>query len=193
MYEHVRGTLARKHPAEAVIDVGGVGYRLVIPLSTYERLPVEGAVVTLFASLHVREDAHRLYGFATRDERAFFHVLQTVSGVGPSVALGIVSSLTFSAFRAAVLTGDAAQLRRVRGIGKRLSERLVVELKDAVGEMATADDAAPTDSALRDALLALQALGFPVPAAEHALREVRNTAPELRDPGEIVRRALKLL
>ena len=194
MYEHLRGRLDRKTPAEAVVDVGGVGYVLAIPLSTYERLPADGADVRLFAELVVREDSLRLFGFATRDERAFFRMLQSVSGVGPSVALQVVSSSAFAEFRDAVLAGDAARLRRIRGIGRKLSERLVVELRDAMEAAAPAAAAAAlADPLTHDAALALEALGFARAAVDLALVACRGETPPPKDAGDLVRRALRRL
>ncbi len=194
MYEHLRGTLAESGPAHAVVDVGGVGFVVSIPLSTFEQLPIVGKPAHLFVTLVVREDSQRLYGFATRDERTFFLQLQAVSGVGPAVALGVVSSMSWAAFRSAVLAGDAAQLRRIRGVGKRLSERLVVELKDKIGRPdALPATAGPVDAAARDAQMALERLGFTSDAAALALSGVREEAPAADDAGELVRRALKRL
>lgn len=193
MYEHLRGTLAERSPAHAVLEVGGVGYRLAIPLSTFERLPPAGGVATLFVELVVREDAHRLYGFATKDERAFFLGLQSVSGVGPAVALAIVSSMTWDAFRSAVRDGDAARLRRVRGIGKRLSERLVLELRDTIGRDSQPVGAGAEDPGARDALLALEQLGFAREDAAQALAALRRETPGATDAGDLVRRALQRL
>jgi Holliday junction DNA helicase RuvA len=194
VYEHLRGVLEERSPAHAVVDVGGVGFRVAIPLSTYEKLPPAGKPVHLFTVLVVRDDSHRLYGFATKDEREFFVGLQAVSGVGPAVALGIVSSMTWADFRSAVATGDAARLRAVRGIGKRLSERLVVEMKDKVGAAAGPPSAGtPADAASRDAQLALEQLGFAPDAAAEALAKLRRDAATADDAGELVRRALKLL
>jgi Holliday junction DNA helicase RuvA len=194
MYEHLRGTLAERGPAHAVVDVGGVGYVVSIPLSTFEQLPSVGQPVHVFVALVVREDSQRLYGFATRDERTFFLRLQTVSGVGPAVALGVVSSMSWAAFRTAVLSGDAAQLRRIRGVGKRLSERLVVELKDKLGATeAPAAVSGPVDAATRDAQMALERLGFTPDAAAEALSGVRAADGGVDDAGELVRRALKRL
>ncbi len=194
MYEHLRGTLTDRGPSHAVVDVGGVGYLVAVPLSTFEQFPAVGRPVHVYTALVVREDSLRLYGFATKDERTFFLRLQDVSGVGPAVALGIVSSMSWPAFRTAVLAGDAAQLRRIRGVGKRLSERLVVELKDKIGgpDAASASLAA-VDVAGRDAQLALERLGFTPDAATTALVDARADAPVDVDAGELVRRALKRL
>ena len=193
MYHHLRGTLVTKTPAEAVVEVAGVGYLLSIPLSTYQDLPAENESVLLLTTFIVREDAHRLYGFLTSGERAFFEILRGVSGVGPQVALAIVSSITLLEFRAAVSGGDPARLRRVKGVGKRLSERLVVELKDRLGDVGTDAPAGSADADERDAVLALEALGFTTPQAAKAVARVRADTPEIRDPGDVVRAALQLL
>lgn len=193
MFEHLRGVLEHRSPARAVVDVGGVGYDVAIPLSTFEKLPAAGSRVQLFVSLVVRDDSHRLFGFATRDERDFFTGLQAVSGIGPSVALAIVSSVSWSAFRASVLAGDSAALRKVRGIGKRLSERLVVELRDKLGPEPEGQTADAPSASLRDAQLALEQLGFPRDAAAAALTAVRRDQGSIDDAGELVRAALKRL
>ena len=193
MYHHLNGTLERKTPSEAIVDVGGVGYLLTIPLSTFERLPAEGERVRLLTTMVVREDSQRLFGFLRPEERSFFVLLQGVSGVGPQVALGIVSALPLMEFQAAVSGGDAKRLQRVKGVGKRLSERLVVELKDRIGDVAV--DAVPgSDTALdRDAIMALEALGFTRAQAEKAITEVRADDESTANAGDLVRRALRLL
>lgn len=171
----------------------GVGYLVQIPLTTYERLPAEGSEVTVLVTLVVREDSHRLFGFATSDERSFFTSLQTVSGVGPALALSIVSSITLAEFRRAVLAGDAARLRKVRGIGKKLSDRLVVEMKDVLERIVPAGGEDPGDGMARDALMALEALGFNRAEAGDAIRLCREQDPSARDAGELVRLALRRL
>ncbi len=197
MYHHLRGTLERKTPAEVVVDVGGVGYSLTIPLSTFERLPAEGGDVRLLTTLVVREDAHRLYGFLRPEERSFFVALQAVSGVGPQVALGIVSSLTLTEFRAAVEGGEARRLQRVKGVGKRLSERLIVELRDRLGDVAADAPMGSASAVDRDAVMALEALGYTRAQADKAVAAVRaqdGAASDARgDAGDLVRRALRLL
>lgn len=193
MYEHVRGRLERKSPSEAVVDAAGVGWRVLIPLTTYERLPAPGTEVRLYTELVVREDSQRLYGFATESERSFFLALQTVSGVGPALALSVVSSIGAAEFRGAVEAGDAARLRKVRGIGRKLADRLVLELRDRAADLLPAGDDAGGDRVTRDALLALEALGFPRDDAAQALRDCREEDGPARDPGELVRRALRKL
>lgn len=194
MYEHLRGTLDDASPVHAVVDVGGVGYVLSIPLSTFERLPARGCAVRLLTALVVREDAHRLFGFGTEAERRFFRVLLGVSGVGPAVALGVVSTMPFAAFAAAVAAGDAAQLRRVKGVGKRLSERLVVELRDLLAGEPVAPGSAPAmDGAAQDALLALEALGFARATAQKAVAKAMQEIGDsgTGEPGDLVRLALR--
>ncbi len=193
MYHHLRGVLDRKTPAEAILDVGGVGYRVTIPLSTYERLPQVGQEVRVLTTLVVREDAHRLFGFATEAERSFFQLLRGVSGVGPQVALGIVSSLRAEEFASAVSTGDSAALRRIKGVGKRLSERLVVELRDRVIDLSPTVAVGGSAGRTHDAVLALEALGFARAPAEKAVRDAIDDGGDDADPGEIVRRALRKL
>jgi Holliday junction DNA helicase RuvA len=193
VFEHLRGVLEQRSPARAVVDVGGVGYDVAIPLSTFEKLPAAGSRVHLFVTLVVREDSQRLFGFATREERDFFTGLQGVSGIGPGVALAIVSSISWTAFRDAVVAGDAAQLRKVRGIGKRLSERLVVELRDKVGPAAAGAASEAPSGPMRDAQLALEQLGFARETAATALLDLRREQPSLDDAGELVRAALRRL
>lgn len=181
-----------------MIDVGGVGYGLSVSLSTFERLPAAGSAVRLFTVLSVREDAHRLYGFHSHEEREFFLVLTSVSGVGPAVALGILSALPVATLQAAVVSGDAGRLRKVKGVGKRLSERLVVELKDRMRDMAAgaSDDVGGTphpDAGVKDAVLALEKMGFSHNEAAKAVRTVRDDDPDCGDAGELVRRALRVL
>ena len=192
MYDHVRGTLARKTPAEAVVDAGGVGYLLAIPLGTYDALPAVGTDVRLLVSLVVRDSSMRLFGFATEAERELFTTLQAVSGVGPLLALSISSTLTYDEVRAAVANGDAAVLRRVKGVGKRLSERLVLELRDRLGAAGGGPlplgDGAKGGTASRDAVMALEALGHDPAAAARAVALHVADVPD--DAGELVRRAL---
>lgn len=196
MYEHLRGTLARKRPTRVVVDVSGVGYELTIPLSSFDALPAEGSPALLYAHLHVRDDALKLYGFATLDERSFFRRLLEVSGIGPAVALSILSSTRYADFRAAVLAEDATALTRLKGVGKKLAQRMVLELKDVLAkedpESAAAAAPAGVPASLReDAAAALVTLGF---TRAQALADVDRvlTGPDAsRDLGEVVRQALQ--
>ena len=134
MIHHLHGKLADALPSVAVIDVQGVGYEVLIPLSSFDRLPPVGQEVRLLTHLAVREDAHTLYGFITPAERDLFRLLiQNVSGIGPKIALGILSGLSVNAFRAAVAAQDVKALSSVSGVGRKTAERIVVELRDKLG------------------------------------------------------------
>jgi Holliday junction DNA helicase RuvA len=193
VYDFISGRLVSRPPDRAVIEAGGVGWRILIPLSTYERLPrKDGAEAKLLVVHHVREDRQALYGFATEPEREFFEVLNSVSGVGPALALAILSAMPFEEFRAAVVHGDAAPLTRVRGVGKKLAARLLVELAEELKSRGPAPGKPPLPAgAPSDAALALAALGFDRREAEakaaEAARELGADAPA----GEVVRRVLR--
>ncbi|MBF0178727.1 MAG: Holliday junction branch migration protein RuvA [Magnetococcales bacterium] len=205
MIAFLRGTLAEKEPHQAVVDVGGVGYRVFIPFSTFERLPGTGEAVHLLTVTHVREDAFLLYGFSSSGERTLFEVLNTVSGIGAKLALATLSTFTPEAFALAVAREDVNQLARVPGVGKRIAMRLVVELKDRLpvmgsglepsvreGVAATPLPPSDPDVALRaDLTHALVNLGYRPPDAERALRAL--TTAELADPALALRAALRIL
>ena len=195
MYDHFAGTLVEKQPTRAVVAAAGVGYELTIPLTTFESLPEPGSEVVVHAHLHVREDSFRLFGFATRDERRFFRRLLDVSGIGPAVGLSILSSTTWREFREAIVTEDVVRLTRMKGVGKKLAQRMVLELQDALAKDDFGDGPAPvagdSGSTLRDdALGALTTLGFTRGQAMTAVDRIlaKDDAPE--DLGEIIRLAL---
>ena len=179
MIHHLHGKLADALPSVAVIDVQGVGYEVLIPLSSFDRLPPVGQEVRLLTHLAVREDAHTLYGFITPTERDLFRLLiQNVSGIGPKIALGILSGLSVNAFRAAVAAQDVKALSSVSGVGRKTAERIVVELKDKIAAFGL-DPTAPgtpravlpeSEARLADAAAALVALGFKPAEAQEAVR-----------------------
>lgn len=179
MIHHLHGTLVDALPSLAVVDVHGVGYEVLIPLSSFDRLPPVGQEVRLLTHLAVREDAHVLYGFLTPSERDLFRLLvHNVSGIGPKIALGILSGLSVNAFRAAVAAQDVKALSAVSGVGRKTAERIVVELKDKIVSFGT-DPATPTTSRpvlpesetrLADAAAALVTLGFKPAEAQEAVR-----------------------
>jgi Holliday junction DNA helicase RuvA len=193
MYDHVAGRLTSLRPDRAVVETGGVGWRIHIPLSTYERLPRrESAEVRLLVVHFVREDRQALYGFATEEEREFFEILNTVSGVGPSLGLAFLSAFGFEEFRAAVIGGDGAALTRVKGVGKKLAARLVLELAGPLRERGPVGAARPAAAGTAaDAALALVALGFERREAEEAAAEGVAALGPGSPAGEIVRRALQ--
>lgn len=199
MIHHLNGTLVESLPTQIVVDVGGVGYHVLIPLSSYDKLPTPGTQIKILTHLTVREDAHILFGFMTASERDLFRLLvQHVSGIGPKTALDVLSGTTVTAFKAAVVAGDTAALSRIKGIGKKTAERIVVELKDKVG-IAAAWEAASSGHApsaeevkVNDAVLALIALGYKQADALKAVRTAEIKLPSANTE-ELVTASLKLL
>src|SRR5579871_1289061 len=158
MITFLHGKLVESLPTQAIVDVHGVGYEVLIPVSSHAKLPALGAEVHLLTHLVVREDAHTLYGFMTSAERELFRLLiNTVSGIGPKIALNVLSGISVTAFRGAVANGDVKALSQISGVGKKTAERIVVELKDKVGaagawEASSAKRAmTPSDQILNDA------------------------------------------
>ncbi|MBV9033437.1 MAG: Holliday junction branch migration protein RuvA [Acidobacteriaceae bacterium] len=190
MIGHLRGTVFEKNPNEIILEAAGVGYEVVIPISTYTVLPDKGAPVSLRIYTHVREDAFTLFGFATAEEKAVFERLISVSGIGPKLAVTVLSGLATADLIAAIRSGDVPRLVRIPGVGKKTAERIILELKDkmaAVEPTAQRDGAVVTGPALsvleRDVLSALQNLGCSRPAAEEAVRKVKERgAPEEFEP-----------
>lgn len=195
MIGSLRGVLADKGIEEVLLEVGGVGYRVAIPLSTYEALPREGEEASLLTHLHVREDELALYGFATDRERALFETLVGVSGIGPRLALQVLSRLSPRRFVAAIRNEDLVTLRGIPGVGKKTAERMVLELRDRVDEYAEEIEAGPVaalNTEGEDAVKALMALGIRRTAAERAVSETLSD-----DPGapasDLTRRALAMI
>lgn len=194
MYEFLRGTAVRVMAGEVVLDVHGVGYRLTVPTSTSDAVEESADEVKLLVEFVVREDEQRLFGFATAAERRLFRLLVGVNGVGPTVAVAIVSEHSLATFRAAVLEDDAKRLQSVKGVGRRLSQRLIVELKDRMRELELPDaDATTGGAAVADATLALVALGYPRRQAKDALARAVEQGVPADDAGELVRGALRHL
>ncbi|MGH9503028.1 MAG: Holliday junction branch migration protein RuvA [Terriglobales bacterium] len=174
MIAHLRGTLLAKHPNQAIVEAGGVGYDVTISVPTFSDLPGMGGEVALHIHTHVREDVIALYGFLRSAEKALFEKLITVSGIGPKLAITILSGMAADEMVNAIRGNDIARLTRIPGIGKKTAERMVLELRDKLpvekhGEMA----AAPAlNAAEEDVLSALMNLGYQRPAAEKALAAV---------------------
>ncbi|HXL26489.1 MAG TPA: Holliday junction branch migration protein RuvA [Chthoniobacterales bacterium] len=197
MIAFLEGELAEAWPTQVVISVQGVGYLVQIPLSSFDHLPAVGQRVRLLTHLVVREDAHLLFGFASSAERDLFRLLlQHVSGVGPKLALAVLSGMPVSQFKAAVVRGDVAALAKISGVGKKTAERIVLELKDRVGVAAAWEVAvtAREDQQVKvnDALLALISLGFKQVEAQKVLHEVYDSTKSL-NTDDLVRLALKKL
>lgn len=191
MIGSLEGVLAHKAPPQLLLEVAGVGYELEAPMSTFYGLPAPGGRVRLLTHLVVREDAHTLYGFATQAERALFRNLLKVSGVGPRIALAILSGATVEAFALCVQAEDTAALTRIPGVGRKIAERLVIEMRDRLGpsvagEALSGREAAPV-GAEAEANSALLALGYrPV----EALRLLKAAGPG-GSTEELIRRALQ--
>ena len=170
MIAHLRGRLLSKQPQQTIVEAAGVGYDVAISVSTYTSLPTEGAEVALHIHTQVREDTLALYGFLDRNEKRIFERLITVSGVGPKLAITIQSGLPSDRLVAALRAQDHATLTRIPGVGKKLAERLVVELKDKLEDMAVAAPAvAAAGPAAEDVLSALVNLGYQRPSAQKAI------------------------
>lgn len=198
MIAYVSGTLAEKKPTEAVIDVQGLGYRLLIPTSTFEGLPAAGQPVRLVTYQYVREDALQLFGFATAAERETFEVLIATSGVGPKLALAVLSAMRPAELRDHVLGGDASVLTSIPGVGRKTADRLIVELRDRLARLDLGSGTAPLTggdaaraAARSDALAALEALGFSRAAAERSLRKVLRNHPGVQSAEELIRLSLR--
>jgi Holliday junction DNA helicase RuvA len=202
MIARLEGTLLERTPTRVLIDVRGVGYEAWIPLSTFSQLPDEGKTVALRVHTHVREDALVLYGFASEAERAVFELLLHASGVGPKLAQRILSGIDAAALLRAIRANDLTTLRTVPGVGAKLAEKICVELRDRVEELAalTSDAGAPKreasseDGAARAQLVsALLNLQTPRPKAERVADEVLEALGASAELGELVRAALRRL
>ncbi|MBG7606529.1 MAG: Holliday junction branch migration protein RuvA [Verrucomicrobia bacterium] len=196
MIARLRGKIIEAYPNRLIVDCNGVGYQAIIPISTYDHLhPTEGAAVDLRTHLHIRENAHTLYGFATEEERdVFLLLIDRVSGIGPSIALAILSGMPVNQFKSAVVAGDSVMLSKTKGIGKKTAERIILELKDKVGVTDTWQDAASgqVSSQAADAELALIALGYKQVDARKAVRKILDADPTSTTES-LVRGALRSL
>ena len=202
MIAQLTGTLIDASFTEAIIDVNGVGYQVLIPMSTFDKLPRvdEKKSVTLLTWLQVREDALTLFGFATRQERDVFLLLITVNGIGAKTALNILSCMNVVSFCQAVASGDLKSLKKISGVGPKSAERILVELRDKIQKIAPettfGGGAAPSkvDKAVEDAILALGQLGFQGPKFQKLVADVALEIPEdQRSTENIIRKALQAL
>ncbi|MHB8425689.1 MAG: Holliday junction branch migration protein RuvA [Gammaproteobacteria bacterium] len=190
MIGFLRGLILRKQPPHLLIDVQGVGYEVEAPMSTFYNLPEAGAEVMLYTHLVVREDAHNLFGFGTETERRLFRALIRVNGVGPRLALTILSGISVTNFVRCVRDNDTAALTRLPGIGKKTAERLVVEMRDRLEDAANGSSAATTAGMhpREEALSALVSLGYKPQEASHMLQGIKES--DLSSE-EFIRRALQ--
>ena len=193
MIGSVRGRIASKTPPQVMVDVGGVGYELEAPMSTFFHLPAVGQEVSLLTHLVVREDAHILYAFATEGERRLFRSLIKVSGVGPKIALALLSGISVEAFSRCVVNEDITALTKVPGIGRKTAERLVIEMRDRLGDPAAPAGpgvvpVAVSASPESEAYGALIALGY---RPAEATRLLQAAGPGTHSTEELIRRALQ--
>jgi Holliday junction DNA helicase RuvA len=193
----LEGRLTNALPTQAVIDVNGIGYEVFIPLSSYDKLPAPGQPVRILTHLHVREDAHILYGFMSAAERDLFRLLvNSVSGIGPKLGLAVLSGMSVTSFKAAVVNSDVATLSKISGVGKKTAERIVLELKDKVGvaaawEAASATHApTPDQERANEAVLALIALGYKQVDAHRLVHDLQQKERD-KSAEELVKLALK--
>jgi Holliday junction DNA helicase RuvA len=197
MIAYIEGTLVHKSPTCLILDVGGIGYRVNIPLSSYERIGSEGTKVRALTVLYVREDVLQLYGFATEEERELFEILLTVSGIGPRVAQAILSGMSVSDFKQRVAAGDIRGLTAIPGVGKKMASRLVVELKDRFGGAVFAPKegvtvgAGPPASPAEEAALALISLGFDPGTAHRLVGQVVKGGGDGMAVEQIIKAALR--
>ncbi|SPE53586.1 component of RuvABC resolvasome, regulatory subunit [Verrucomicrobia bacterium] len=198
MIAFLHGKLIDSLPTQVTVEVHGVGYEMLIPLSSYDKLPPPGQEVHILTHLVVREDAHTLYGFMSTAERELFRLLiNTVSGIGPKIALNVLSGISVTAFRGAVANSDIKALSQISGVGKKTAERIVVELKDRIGaagawEALSAQRAlSPADQKVNDAALALIALGFKQAEAQDAVRKSQASLGPQATIEDLVRACLK--
>ena len=198
MITFLQGKLIEALPTQVTIEVNGLGYELLIPLSSYDKLPQPGQELKILTHLVVREDAHTLYGFMSSPERDLFRLMiNTVSGIGPKIALNVLSGMSVTAFRGAVANQDVKLLSQISGVGRKTAERIVVELKDRIGaasawEALSAQRAlSPDDQKVNDAVLALMALGFKQIEAHDSIRRVQSTLGPQATVEDLVRGCLK--
>jgi holliday junction DNA helicase RuvA len=198
MITFLKGTLIEALPTQITVEVGGVGYDVLIPLSSFDRLPTPGNEVRVLTHLAIREDAHVLYGFMTAAERELFRLLiNTVSGIGPKIALNVLSGMNVTALRGAVAAGDVKALSQISGVGKKTAERIVVELRDKIGAAGAWEASgeqrglSADDQKLNDAVLALLALGFKQNEAHDGVRAAQAMLGGSATVEQLVRACLK--
>jgi len=195
MYEFIRGKMVQSIPSKAVVDVGGVGYGLVISLKTFQKLPNIGTEVFFYVSHIVREDGHYLYGFLSLDDKKLFEQLISISGVGPKTAIGILGHIDIGDFQMAVVQGNAALLSKVPGIGKKTSERLIIELKDKFNNASysstSGHSGAQGNSLAGDAISALINLGYHPLDAQKAIKKVISLHEKEPSLSELISGALR--
>lgn len=193
MLDYIRGRVISKSPTRLVLEVAGIGYLLHIPLSTFEKIPNHGEV-TILTQLFIREDQIKIFGFATGDERDLFQLLLSVNGIGPTMAITILSGSTVDDIKYAVAREDAKALVKIKGVGKKTAERIILELKGMLNEITPSMPGgmdARQKALVSDAVMALVSLGYGRPVAENAVSEVVRKLQTIDNVEVLVREALK--
>ena len=194
MIAYIRGALIEKEPTTALVEAGGLGYEILIPISTYEKLPRKGEEVKLLVHHCVREDDEILFGFASAEEKELFLRLTEVSGVGPKIALAILSGSSVCELAMAIASGDAKRISAIKGVGKKTAEKICVELGDKVSQLAfratAGEPGARMKPALADAVAALRALGFNEETSSKMVADTVAKHPEADDTEKLIRLAL---
>jgi len=193
MYEYIHGTLARKSPNLAIVDVNGVGFALEISLSTYESLPEIHSECHLLTYLYVREDTQKLFGFATEGERALFLELTSVSGIGPKVSMGILSAGNVSEVKSRIVNEDVAALKKLPGIGPKTAKRIILELRESLAteETEAGGEITRTSAIQNEAVLALESLGYSRSQAEKGVKAATSLDGEITSVEQLIKAALK--
>ena len=196
MITHLSGTVIEATPSQIIIDVQGVGYEVLIPTSSFSNFPPPGQTAKIFTHLVIREDAHILFGFSTIEERELFRMVNTVTKIGPKIALNLLGSLSPSEFQIAVAEGNTKRLSQISGLGKKTAERIVVELKDKVGIPSqkpfnkAGRSQSTTDQTIRDAVAALVALGYKQPDAVRRVEAAQTMLGKEKDLDKLVKASL---
>ena len=194
MFEYIRGKLASSSPNKAIVDVQGVGYSILIGLSSFGRLPALGQEVQFFISPVIREDAHLLFGFLTTDERDLFEKLNQVSGIGPKTAMAFLGHLSIESLEEAIQQGNSTLLSKVPGIGKKTAERVIIDLRDKIQVTKTAPKATvPGRGVATDAIGALLNLGYPLAKAQQAVQSVMGDQNKDLDLSRLITAALRII
>jgi len=204
MIDYVRGTLTEKEPAVVTIEAHGIGYEIIIPLSTYERLPASGAEVKLYTHYHVREDTQKLYGFLTKTERELFRQLIGVSSIGPKTAVGILSKISVDELAKCIALGDPSRLTKIPGIGAKIAQRLIMELRGKITATRSGPSAAvaapgaevTSSDTGAEAFEALLSLGYNDKQVAKAIERVRQTITESEQDIQVeewIKKALQVI
>lgn len=191
----IEGTITEKQPTRVVISVGGVGYEILIPLSSYDRLPLVGEVCRIETLHYVREDQQTLYGFMSAGEKEVFSLLLSISGIGPKLALSALSGLSVRELKTAVVEGDQKRLNAISGVGRKMAERMIVELRDKLSagealEAVAGEDEESSDHRVRDAMLALVSLGYKQNDARKMVKDVLDKTDDDVAVEDVIRQAL---